>query len=134
MNRLHLSIEKYKYPVLVVVGWVVILLVLSNLLFGCQHPRPENKPSTFQILTSTETAITTGATTLKRAVTLGTVTTSDPEYAVAYSALHSAGATMDMAWEVYRAGQLEAAEAQSSVAMDFYMTARPFIQRLSENQ
>lgn len=134
MDRFHDSIEKYKYPVLVVVGWVVILLVLSNLLFGCQHGPTENKPSTFQALTSAETAITTGATTLKRALTLGTVSTSDTEYAVAYNALQSAGKTMDVAWDAYRVGQLEAAEAQGRMAMDFYMTARPLLQRLAENQ
>jgi hypothetical protein len=123
------AIVKYKAPILVVSGWLLALILLSNLLGGCQ---PGTKPSTFDVLSSTESTLTTAANTLNRALQLGTITVDDPDYARAYSALESAGELMDTAWAAYRAGNIGQSEVLQQTAMDAYLTVRPIITRLAE--
>jgi hypothetical protein len=108
--------------------YMIVALLAS--LVACQPG--EKPPSTFDLLSTAESTITSAANTLNRALQLGTISVDDSEYATAYEGLHEAGAFMDTAWAAYRAGELGAADSQRRLAMDSYLLVRPIIQRLGE--
>lgn len=112
--------------------WIVaVMALLITACPGVPSRPPAPQPSAFDLLSQAEATITTGIETLRTAVTLGTVDIASMEYAHVYAGLEDANQLMDTAWDSYRAGNLEQANALRRLSMDAYMAIRPMLYDLA---
>lgn len=107
-------------------AWIFPLLLV--LMAACT---PNERPSLFESLSSTEAALTAGTETLAEAIELGTVDVGSKEYAKVYEALAQANALMDSAWSAYRAGALGESDQLRSFALQTYREIRPLLYQLA---
>ena len=104
--------------------WAALLLTV--IVAGCQLG-PNKPPTTLEILTTTESALTAGWETLGEAAAIGAIDVSSVDYMRFYTALERADNLLDSAWVSYENGSMGEAQTQAQIAAEIYRQIRPLL-------